>query len=122
MFPRSHSVAALLTVLSAVACSGGAGGGSASTKPAVKIAWMSKGQCNSFFVLSRQGADLAGSDLAAAGGRSVSVEMMEPNDCPTDAGSAGDAGPTTTCAANAYNQPQLIQQAIDGKVDAIALD
>jgi ABC-type sugar transport system substrate-binding protein len=122
MFPRSHSVAALLTVISAVACSGGGGGGAASTKPAVKIAWMSKGVCNSFFTLSRQGAALAGQDLSGASGRSVDVQMLEPNDCPTDAGSAGDAGPTTTCASNAYNQPELIQQAIDKKVDAIALD
>jgi ribose transport system substrate-binding protein len=123
MSPRNHSVAALLTVLSAVACGGGSGGpGTVSTKPAIKIAWMSKGVCNSFFVLSRQGATLAGQDLSSASGRSVGVQLLEPNDCPSDAGSAGDAGPATTCASNAYNQPELIQQAIAAKVDAIALD
>lgn len=44
----------------------------------VEIAWIAKGTENTFFSISRVGAQLAADDLSAASGREVNVSLMDP--------------------------------------------
>lgn len=44
----------------------------------IEIAWIAKGTLNTFFDISRAGAQLAEQELAAASGRAVTVHMMDP--------------------------------------------
>jgi ribose transport system substrate-binding protein len=44
----------------------------------VEIAWIAKGTENTFFDISRVGAELAADDLSAASGREVTVHLMDP--------------------------------------------
>jgi ribose transport system substrate-binding protein len=85
-------------------------------KPAVSVAWISKGRCNSFFDMSRFGVRLAARDLAARDEASVSVEMFEPDDCEMPA-----AEPSSEPCAKAAAQMAEVQAVIDKHVDAIAI-
>jgi ribose transport system substrate-binding protein len=95
MFGLRHSALALLALTGVCACSSSSNNNSTtSSSQAVNIAWITKGQCNTFFAVSRQGARLAGQDLTSASGAPVNVDIMEPNDC-------GDGGTTTTTTPDA---------------------
>jgi ribose transport system substrate-binding protein len=88
----------------------------AEPEPAVALAWIAK-ECNSFFDTSRFGARLAAQDLTARGEATVSVELLEPDNCP---GSTPAVLSTDECAAA---QPQIasVEAAIAMQVDAIAI-
>ncbi len=87
-------------------------------KPAVEIAWISKGRCNSFFDISRFGTRLASQELAAGGEVDLRVEMLEPEDCP---GGAVELGGVPEACMAAAPQMAKVQEAIDARVDAIAI-
>jgi len=87
-------------------------------KPAVEIAWISKGRCNSFFDISRFGTRLASQELVARGEVDLTVELLEPEDCPgTPATLVAVPEECTTAAA----QMARVEEAIDRHVDAIAI-
>lgn len=86
--------------------------------PAVKIAWISKGRCNSFFDISRFGARLASQDLAARGKAPVDVRLLEPDDCPD---SASAAPPVAEECASSARQMAVLEQAIAEGFDALAI-
>ncbi|WP_437977995.1 substrate-binding domain-containing protein [Sorangium sp. So ce295] len=79
------------------------------------IAWISTSACNPFYDLSRAGAAAAGADLTAASGQPVTVLMLEPQCVESPDGSPSGTPP---CEA----QTARIQEAIDKKADAIAID
>jgi ABC-type sugar transport system substrate-binding protein len=90
------------------------GGDDPEPKPTVKIAWISKSRCNSFFDLSRFGARLAGRDLSAHADHSVDVALLEPEDeCGATVGAEA--------CASARSQMALVDQAIEQKYDAVAI-
>jgi ribose transport system substrate-binding protein len=92
--------------------------GTETAKPAVEIAWISKGRCNSFFDISRFGTRLASQELAADGEVDLRVEMLEPEDCP---GSSVALAEVPEACAAAAPQMAKVQEAIDAHVDAIAI-
>lgn len=112
-----HATVLVATVLTSVlsAC----GEEAARSEPRVEVAWISKGQCNSFFDISRFGARLASHDLAQEDGKNIHVEMLEPDDCtPREA-----AAPTPAPDPCAVAAPQrvAIEQAIAQRAQAIAI-
>lgn len=86
-------------------------------KPAVRFAWIAK-ECNSFFDTSRFGARLAAQDLTARGEATVSVELLEPDNCP---GSPALADAATDPCATARPQIANVEAAIAMQVDALAI-
>ncbi|MGC4064801.1 MAG: substrate-binding domain-containing protein [Polyangiaceae bacterium] len=75
-------------------------------KTPVKIAWIAKGQANTFFDVSRVGAKLAAEELSASSGREVTANTeMDPDSA--DATLLPDL------------QVEQLQKAIDEKYDAI---
>jgi ribose transport system substrate-binding protein len=87
-------------------------------KPAVEIAWISKGRCNSFFDISRFGTRLAGQELEANEEVDLHVDLLEPDDCPGNATVLAEV--PEECAA-AAPQMTAVQDAIDRRVQAIAI-
>ena len=82
---------------------------------AVKIAWISKGRCNSFFDISRFGARLASQDL---GSSAVDLEFFEPDDCQ---GSEPKVPVVPEECAPAALQMGKVDEAIQSGADAIAI-
>jgi ribose transport system substrate-binding protein len=100
----------------------------AGSSPTFRLAWISKGACNTFFDISKVGLGRAVFELKNSYGQTVEARLLEPNDCvPADAGASDAAGASSLpdaaspdpCAASLQNP--LIQQAMDAKVDAIAI-
>lgn len=87
----------------------------AASGEAVRIAWISKGKCNSFFDISRFGARLASKDL---GDREVKLEMFEPDDCER---SRQQPPEVPAECANAALQMGAVESAVASGVDAIAI-
>lgn len=92
------------------------GGSGEEPKPAVTMAWISKGRCNSFFDTSRFGVRLAERDLAARDEATVKVEMLEPDDC---SGVAPE--PSSDPCAKAAAQMALVEELIERDVGALAI-
>jgi ribose transport system substrate-binding protein len=115
--PRVGSRCARTVLGALVVALSGCAGQAEPPKPSLELAWISKGRCNSFFDIGRFGARLAGQDLAALGEASVTVELMEPDDC-----AAAQAAPASMePCANAAAQMVKVEEAIAANVDAIAI-
>jgi ribose transport system substrate-binding protein len=100
------SIAAL--VLSMTACS--SSDSAKSPGEPIKIAWIAKGQANTFFDVSRVGAKLAAEELTASSGRKVTVNTdMDPVVDPV----------TNDATQLPALQVDKLQEAIDKKFDAI---
>lgn len=99
---------------------GGCGSEGTSEASAVRIGWISKGQCNTFFDISRFGVRLAEVELAEEPGKQVQVEMFEPDDCSAEIDPAVAAGVSEACVS-AAPQMAAVQAAREAGVDAIAI-
>lgn len=98
----------------------GCGSQEASEEAAVRIGWISKGQCNTFFDISRFGARLAEVELGEESERAVQVELFEPDDCAAEVDPALTEGVSEACLPAAA-QMAAVQAARDAGVDAIAI-
>ena len=99
MIRNRHIAAAVLGGL--VLVGSGCSDTAKSNAKTVRLAWMSKGACNTFFALSRSGATLAGQDLTSASGYVVSVTLLDPDDCTAAAAGSGGAAAAITAGAGA---------------------
>lgn len=83
-----------------------------------RLAWISKGKCNTFFDASRFGARLAASDLEAEGEGPLELQLLEPDDC---TGSPAPPSDVPEACAAAAAQMGAMDQALSGDFDAIAI-
>lgn len=87
----------------------------------VRIAYITHAECNPFCDLCRAGARQAQEDLTIRNERPVDVRIMEPK-CPDATGM--DAADEDTSDPCVFARPQMavLREAIDTKVDAMAVD
>lgn len=83
----------------------------------IRVAWISKGKCNTFFDASRFGARLAAVDLTAEGDALLELELLEPDDCTKELPKGGTAEECAPAAA----QMAAVDAALAGEYDAIAI-
>ena len=83
-----------------------------------RIAWISKGKCNTFFDASRFGARLAAADLEQEGEGPVDLVLLEPDDCAEAAPTPSDVPEECSTAAAQMN---AVQSAIDQRFAALAI-
>ncbi len=98
----------------------GCGSDEPKTEAPVSIAWISKGQCNTFFDISRFGVRLAENELTKAASRPVKVQMMEPDDC-SDEPDTSAAGEVSAECEPAAPQIAVIRTAMADNFQAIAI-
>lgn len=84
----------------------------------VRLAWVSKGKCNSFFDISAYGARSAGMELEEESSGAVVVELLEPDDC-----SEQPVVPEGLSEACQSAGPQIarVQEALERNFSALAI-